>query len=100
MLQRSIIHCTACLQTLTCLACRWAGGLGSDARLFSCSYDGSVRRLDVSTGVFDPIQLQYAPNLHDIARSMHFCKAARSRQVWTGWVQRCCLPETFTKLIT
>ena len=41
--------------------CRWAGGLGAHARLFSCSYDGSIRRLDVSAGVFDPIVLQCAP---------------------------------------
>ena len=37
---------------------RWAGGLGAHARLFSCSYDGSIRRLDPTTGVFDPILLR------------------------------------------
>ena len=32
--------------------CRWAGGAGSAAKLFTCSYDGSVRALDPAAGAF------------------------------------------------
>eukprot|EP00884_Botryococcus_braunii_P002941 jgi/Botrbrau1/12648/Bobra.67_1s0014.1 len=31
---------------------RWAGGQGADARLFTCSYDGSIRILDPSAACF------------------------------------------------
>ena len=33
-------------------SCRWAGGSGSASKLFSCSYDGSVRILDPARGFF------------------------------------------------
>lgn len=32
--------------------CRWAGSTGAAARLFTCSYDGSVRMLDPAAGSF------------------------------------------------
>lgn len=37
--------------------CRWAGGLGSSARLVTCSYDGSVRSLDLQKGEFEAVLL-------------------------------------------
>ncbi|KAK9799849.1 hypothetical protein WJX73_009741 [Symbiochloris irregularis] len=36
---------------------RWIGGLGSSARLVTCSYDGSVRSLDLEKGQFEAIVL-------------------------------------------
>lgn len=37
--------------------CRWIGGTGSSARLITCSYDGSVRNLDLEKGEFDAVLL-------------------------------------------
>ncbi len=37
----------------SCATRRWAGGAGSAAKLFTCSYDGSVRALDPAAGVFE-----------------------------------------------
>ena len=64
-----VLALTGGLRTLsTHQACRWACGLGAHARLFTSSYDGSIRRLDPSTGVFDPILLRQDLLLHSCER--------------------------------